>query len=74
MDNKCAFERNEHSCMALTGKDCKGCHFFKTQREFERGREKAKDRIASLPEDQQEHIKKKYRSINSVCWVGESDV
>lgn len=74
MDNKCVFERNEYSCSALNEKDCKGCRFFKTPEELKRGRDKADDRIASLPEEQQDRIKKKYRSYSSACWVGESDV
>lgn len=74
MNNNCAFERNEYTCAALSVKSCKGCPFFKTQEELDAGRERADERIATLPEEQQEHIKKKYRSYSSVCWVGEKDV
>lgn len=74
MNNICAFERDEYSCSALCVKSCKGCHFFKTQEELDAGRDRADDRIATLPEEQQEKIKKKYRSYSSVMWVGEKDV
>lgn len=70
---KCAFERDT-SCAALSVKDCEGCNFFKAPEELVRGRDRADDRIATLPEEQQAHIKKKYRGYSSVCWVGEEDV
>ena len=55
----CAFELG-YRCVALTDKKCKGCHFRKTQKELEKGRKKAKKRIASLLEAEQQYIKEKY--------------
>ena len=33
---KCAFDRGE-DCGALNAKECRGCHFFKTERELQEG-------------------------------------
>lgn len=55
----CAFEFG-NKCVALTAKECKGCHFRKTQTEIEKGRKKAKKRINSLPEETQAYIREKY--------------
>ena len=63
MDNKCAFEVNGQHCTALSVKDCAGCVFFKTYDELERGRERADNRIDKLPEEQQDHIKQKYKGM-----------
>lgn len=70
---RCAFDRGT-LCTALSEKKCHKCSFRKTPEELDAGRERAEDRIASLPEVQQEHIKKTYRAYSSVCWVGEKDV
>lgn len=64
---KCAFDKGE-TCDALTMKECLGCRFRKTQYELDCGREKADDRIASLPEDLRDKIVKKYRSISASIW------
>lgn len=47
-------------CGVLTEKNCEGCHFRKTREELLQGREKAAERIRSLPPDKQEHIRLKY--------------
>ena len=60
---KCAFDRTTF-CIALTEKNCVGCAFHKTPEELDEGRERAYDRICNLPEEQQEHIAKKYRGLN----------
>ena len=66
---KCAFDKGE-TCDALIAKECSGCRFFKTQDELDRGRERADDRIASLPEDLRDKILKKYRSFSASVWKG----
>lgn len=63
----CAFDRGE-TCAALTLKECIGCHFRKSQDELDAGRERADDRIASLPDEVQDKIAKKYRSISASIW------
>jgi hypothetical protein len=55
---KCAFDRI-YQCAALTHKECVGCRFRKTQEELDEGRERAEDRIMSLPDDVQDRIAKK---------------
>ena len=60
---ECAFDKDTF-CSALTEKRCVGCSFRKTREELDAGREKADDRIAALPEEQQEHIRFKYRATN----------
>lgn len=44
----CAFDK-ENECEALKEKNCKGCPFFKTEEALERGRQKARERIRTLP-------------------------
>ena len=71
---KCAFDRTVY-CIALNEKQCRGCAFRKTHEELDAGREKADDRIASLPDEQQEYIRKKYRVFNVSASVwGKDDV
>lgn len=53
---KCAFDRGEGMCSALTEKSCEGCRFFKTEMQVAVGRERAKKRIQSLPEITKKHI------------------
>lgn len=57
--NKCAFDV-EKRCSALKEKCCEGCHFRKTNEELIKGREKAKERVDSLPKSLKEHILIKY--------------
>lgn len=64
---KCAFDRI-YQCAALTHKECIGCHFRKTQKQLEEGRERADERIESLPGDVQDKIAKKYRSVSADIW------
>ena len=65
---KCAFDRG-FVCTVLTEKKCHGCSFCKTHEELDAGREKAEDRIATLPEAQQEHIRFKYHTrYSSSAW------
>lgn len=64
---KCAFDRI-YQCAALTHKECVGCRFRKTQEELDEGRERAEDRIMSLPDDVQDRIAKKYRTVSASIW------
>ncbi len=59
---KCAFDRNTF-CTALMEKDCRGCAFRKTPEELDEGRERAYSRICKLPEEQQDHIRQKYKNV-----------
>ena len=47
-------------CSALKIKDCKGCTFYKTKEEAEKGRKKALIRIQSLDKDITDYIIDKY--------------
>jgi hypothetical protein len=58
----CAFEHGT-KCVALTDKDCIGCHFKKTREELAEGRKRARMLLARLPEEQQKEIRKKYPPI-----------
>ena len=55
----CAFDKGEE-CKALKEKNCKGCPFFKTEEELERGRQKALARIRSLPKAVSRRLYRKY--------------
>ena len=57
---RCAFDRGEGMCSALTEKSCEGCRFFKTEMQVAVSREKAKRRIQSLPRDMRNYIYDKY--------------
>ena len=67
---RCAFDKGTF-CAVLTEKKCHGCSFRKTHEELDAGREKADDRIASLPEEQQEYIRRKYPRISASCYKEE---
>ena len=68
---KCAFDKGA-GCAALSEKQCDGCSFYKTQAQITEGRKRAEERIASLPEEQREHIKLKYKQLcRYVCAHGE---
>lgn len=56
---RCAFDRGT-LCTALSEKKCHKCSFRKTQEELDAGRERAEQRINTLPEEQQDHIRFKY--------------
>lgn len=57
--NICAFDKGSE-CNVLHEKNCKMCAFCKTREELAEGRQKATNRIATLPEAQRNHIKAKY--------------
>ena len=57
--NKCAFDLGK-KCYALTEKVCPGCAFRKSEEELVAGKERASRRVATLPKEQQLHIKQKY--------------
>lgn len=69
---RCAFDRGT-LCTALSEKKCHKCSFRKTQEELDAGRERAEDRIASLPENHQEYIRFKYNKgrKSASVWEGE---
>lgn len=58
MDN-CVFE-NGNECNALRVKECAGCRFRKTKEELIESREKAAERIDTLPDARFYHIVRKY--------------
>ena len=55
----CAFKKDK-GCTVLNRDTCKGCTFFKTERQLEEGRKKARERVNSLPDEVKHHIKHKY--------------
>lgn len=57
--NNCAFERGRE-CSALNVKTCEGCSFFKTKEELIASRERATERVNSLPPEQRSRIFNKY--------------
>ena len=59
--NTCAFDE-ANKCSALKEKQCKGCNFYKTTEELIESRQKATERIRTLPKTKQAHIKHKYYS------------
>ncbi len=61
--SECAFDGGKRKCHALSVKNCVCCHFRKTEDEVEEGRKKARKRIASLPDEQQDRINKKYKGF-----------
>ena len=61
MDARCYYAQGK-KCSVLTRKHCEGCSFRKTYLEVVRDREKAKERIASLPLAQLIHIVDRYYS------------
>ena len=56
----CCFKREEGKCAVLTRKVCKGCSFYKTWRELNEGREKALERLISLPLEVRNPLIQKY--------------
>ena len=57
--NNCAFDR-DCECSALSVKTCEGCSFFKTKEELIASRERATERVNSLPPEQRSRIFNKY--------------
>ena len=56
----CVFRVNERRCSALTKKLCGGCRFYKNAKELKESREKAEERMKSLPGRVQREIHDKY--------------
>ena len=56
---KCVFNRGK-KCAAISPKKCTNCAFRKTEAELMAGREKALERLKTLPPAQYEAIMKKY--------------
>lgn len=67
MEN-CVFDKGE-TCSALTTHNCENCSFCKTKQELIDGREKARERIESLPKKQYDAIKQKYYKLRRVAEV-----
>lgn len=67
MNNECVFNWGR-KCTALTQKNCESCRFRKTREELEAGRQRAQERVNSLPEDQQAHIRRKYNQKQEEEW------
>ena len=59
---KCAFDIEEGKCAVLSKKSCEKCSFFKSEEKLAEGREKAKQRIKTLPPRHQAYIYDKYYS------------
>lgn len=57
--NNCVFD-NGKKCIALSEKHCEGCKFYKTEEELNKARQKAKERIRSLPISVHSYIALKY--------------
>lgn len=65
---KCVFDKDAYTCAALTHKQCTGCRFRKTLEQLDDGRERAEDRISTLPDEVQDKIAKKYRTVSASVW------
>ena len=63
--NKCAFDR-DGMCTALSEKQCVGCRFRKTEEELKEGRQKATERLISLPQSTQIRIARKYYNRGTI--------
>lgn len=64
---RCVFDKGDY-CTALSEKQCDGCSFYKSPKQYNEGRERADARIVSLPETQRVHIMQKYKKLcRSVC-------
>ena len=70
--NNCAFERG-CECSALNVKLCEGCSFFKTKEELIASRDKAKERVNSLPSEQRSRIFNKYFTKSVTRMLREAD-
>ena len=57
--NVCALMRGG-KCSSLRRKNCNGCTFFKTEKQLREGRQKARERLEALPDDDKKWIKDKY--------------
>ena len=63
--NNCVFDR-DGTCVALNEKQCVACSFRKTEQELNEGRQKATDRLISLPKSTQIHIARKYYNRSTI--------
>lgn len=59
MNDKCVFNHGK-DCAALKEVNREKCRFFKTPEQHAESRKRARQRINSLPDLQQEYIKTKY--------------
>ena len=57
--NACAFNKGNH-CSILSEKKCNGCAFMKTEKQLAERRDKAWERINTLPEKVRAKINQKY--------------
>lgn len=64
MAEKCVFKMDGR-CLCLTRRSCGGCSFKKTKEQLDEGRDKALERIRTLPGEHQTAIYEKY--YNRVC-------
>ena len=60
MNNKCVFDNDATECDVLCEKKCFGCSFRKTKEQFDKGRQKANERIEKLPLTTRIYIHRKY--------------
>lgn len=60
---RCVFE-NGKNCKVLKERSCAKCTFRKTHEELVEGREKARERIENLPQEQYDAIIKKYYGLH----------
>lgn len=63
---RCAFDRGNDTCSALTEQDCMNCRFFKTEEEVKAGRKRARERIFELPESVRRKIIRTYYPNNDI--------
>lgn len=56
---KCVYD-NGYACEALVTRDCDGCTFRKTRSELIKGRKTSRELLEKLPDQQLDHISKKY--------------
>lgn len=54
------FANNISTCKALVKKQCEGCNFYKTKKEYEDGKQKSIKRIKTLGELTIRNIEDKY--------------
>ena len=69
---KCVFNKGK-KCSALAPKKCKNCSFRKTEAELNEGREKARERLESLPREQYEAIMRKYYPFSGLRHCEEAE-
>lgn len=59
---KCVFDKGK-KCSALSVHDCEKCSFRKTEKELATGRDNARKRLETLPDEQYNAIMKKYYGL-----------